>query len=527
MSLAADVAVAAAERLERTAGAGTGLGVWRRLAGNAGTAELRARAVLGGLRCAIVVRDLGAMRDLSLLWATVDAVSESVWDGLFARCKDLARAGHHVAATDLAHAEVRRSITARGLYAYARCLDVAGDARAAAGFRDAIERGEKEGAAALVRSARVRRASWLARSAETLGEGIEEARRVVPREATPEERLVLARVLLRAPSRFTRASALGLLDELVTAAGAGASADAKARALARTAMSLAARHADDMNDELTPLEVDRLVALFSREPFVKQTARVRETIRVIDRLARAKEKKDDRAFEAALDEAARLDPGLAELHRRAREILHGRFEAWTAPRPGVDPEWSAVLDAVVAMRDAAWPRVAQSLRRLAESCERGTRLPPHVWTLSVAALGSEDAEVRGVAGRLVAAMMKTTTAVPPRGWLGLAHALAAAGMEELATTARRSAALAKESGAAEALGLSLRRSGWQLAAAGERSRAIAQLREARSLASLHRPAAAAAPAPAPAPQGAPGDAVATGQAPAPADRPDQGSTPST
>jgi hypothetical protein len=484
VSLATDVAVAAAEQVERTAGPGPGLALWRRLAANAAGPELRGRTILGGLRCAIAVRDLGAIRDLSHLWATVDALDEKLWDGVFVACKDLRRARLSVCATDLAHAEVRRATTARGLYAYARCLDVAGDPRAAAAFAEALARAEKEGAVQLGRTCRVRRLAWLARSADTLSEAVEEAKQIVTVDCTLAERLVVARVLLRAPSRFARAGAIGLLDEVVREG---------ATELARRALVMAARHADDMADELTALEVDRLVALFSREPIAKEMTRARDTVRVLARLARAKESaatagagKADAELEAALDEAARLDPELAALHRRARDILRGRFEpalheAIPSTTASAYPQWTAMLDAVVAIRDAAWPRTAQALRRLASMSEHGERLPPHVWTVAQAALGTDDAEVRGVAGRLVASMSKSTTAAPPRGWLALSRSLAACGMDDLATTLRRSAALAKEAGAAEALGLSLTRSGWELARSGERSRAIARLREARAI----------------------------------------------
>jgi hypothetical protein len=55
-------------------------------------------------------------------------------------------------------------------------------------------------------------------------------------------------------------------------------------------------------------------------------------------------------------------------------------------------------------------------------------------------------------------------------------------MEEQATLALRAAVRAKEPGAADALVVALTRSGWQLAAAGDRAAAIARLREARALA---------------------------------------------
>jgi len=521
MSLATDVAVAAAERVERTAGPAAGLAVWRRLASNAAGPELRGRTILGGIRCAIAVQDLGAIRDLSLLWATVDALDEKLWDGVFAACKQLWRAGLGMAATALAHAEVRRSTTARGLYAYARCLDVSGDPRAAAAFAEAIARSEKEGAIPLGRTCRVRRVAWLARTPDTLSEAIEEAKSVVAADCTPAERLTLARVLLRAPSRFARAGAIALLDELVSTGDA---------ALSRRALVLAARHADDMADELTSLEVDRLVALLSREPLAKEMTRARDTVRSIARLARAKDLAAtsgagtaEAELEAALDEAARLDPELAVLHRRARDILRGRFEpalheTTLSLEASAYPQWTALLDAVVAIRDSAWPRTARALRWLAEASERGERLPPHVWTVAQAALGTEDAEVRAVAGRLVASMSKTTTAAPPRGWLPLARALAGCGMDDLATTLRRSAALAKEPGAAEALGLALTRSGWELARSGERSQAIAQLREARALARLRR---------VPPPAAAPGGGASTSPPVPPAPSPAKASNPST
>lgn len=485
MSLAADVAIAAAERIERTGGAAAGLAVFRRLATNAGSAELRARAILGGIRCATATNDNTALSELTQLWPAIEAVGEEVWDALFATLKDVWRAGLGTCATELAYAEVRRAMTARALHAYARCLDVGGDPRAATAFGDAIARGEKEGATQLVRACRVRRAAWLARAAETLSEGIEEAKRVVSADATPAERLVLARVLLRAPSRFVRAGAIGMLDDVVKGATAGAGVKGSPDVV--RALMIAARHADDMQDEITSLEVDRMAAMLSREGIAKELAPVRDVVRAIDRLARAKEQKSHAALDAALEDAARGDPEIALLHRRARDILRGRYEAYDGPgadaaMSGAHPQWTALLDAVVAMRDAAWPRTAHALRRLAELAERGARLPPHGWSVAQAALAVDDGEVRGVASRLVLAMVRTTTAAPPRGWLGLAHALAAAGMDDLATTMRRSAALAKEPGAAEALGLALTRSGWQLARSGERSRAIARLREARALA---------------------------------------------
>src|SRR5438045_661665 len=79
----------------------------------------------------------------------------------------------------------------------------------------AIAAAERSGEKAVGRSARVRRAVWLSREPETLPEGVEEAKRVEVREALPAEQIAIATVLLRSPSRFARAAALGICDELV------------------------------------------------------------------------------------------------------------------------------------------------------------------------------------------------------------------------------------------------------------------------------------------------------------------------
>lgn len=465
MRLAASVAIAAAERVERTGGPRAGLAVWRRLADTATTVELRAAAILAGLRCAASLRDLEALANLSRLWETVD---EGVWERpLFAVCKELSRTGLHVPATDLAASEVRRMRTARGLYLYARCLDVAGDARAAAAFEEAAERAAREGAADVEHASRVRRAVCLARVKETAAAAIEEAKRVDAAAASPREKLALARVLLGAGSRFVRASALGLLDDLVAGPDA---------ALRRRALVVAATFADDRADAVTPLEMDRLLAIFAREPVAKDAARAHEALRASHRLASAR---DDDAFEAALSEAARTLPDLEPLHRRARDILAGRFEPRDAP-PSPGP-WGAILDVVAALRDEAWPRAVDALRRLAEAAERRERLPPQAFGVAQQALATDAADVRGAAGRLVAALV-AEGAVPPRGWIGLANALSAAEMESLAETARRRAAIAREPGAADALGLALTRAAWRSFAEGDRARAIARLREAKALA---------------------------------------------
>jgi hypothetical protein len=463
VGLASGVAIAAASRVESTAGPRAGLFAWRKVADGATSGEVRALGLLGAMGCALSLRDQGAMLELVRLWPLVD---EGVWDArVIGLCKDAVRAGMLGPATELIACEAARTGTARALYVYARCLETAGDARAPHAFVEAGVRADKEGAADLARASRVRRVAWLSGAAETRGAAIDEAKAIDARDATPDERLVLARILLGGGSRFVRASGLALLDELVTR-------DTRAD----EALRMAARHADDLGEGITPMEVDRLLALFSREPVAVRAAHARDAVRALDRIARARTA-DDAAFDVALGESANDLPELARLHQRARDILAGRFEPHAA-HGETRGMWEAMLDAVVALRDGAFPRAALSLRRIADA----PRIFPQAWTVVQLALATEDAEVRAAAGALANVMLLRAFGQPPRGWLAVTQALAGAGLVELADVARRNAAVAKEPGATAALALTLTRAGWQLAGqGGQRAQALAKLREAKAL----------------------------------------------
>lgn len=475
MSVAGNVAVAVAERVEKTGGPKAGLVAWKTLAQNSAAAEVRGRAILSALRCAVALREPAPVKELASLWETVD---RGVWDAeLYALCKEMAK--QRLPAIELAHAEVRRHRSARALYAYARCFDVAGDPRAAAAFADAIERAEKEGNIELVTAARVRRAAWLAKSWDTLDAAIEEAKRIDLNVARPADRIVLAKILLFSPSRFVRAGAIGALDLLVTGLDA---------ALAARALLVCARFADDAAPALTSLEIDRLSAIFGREAVTKVAEGAKSAFFASVKLAQAK---SEDVLVDAMKSALEIAPEIAPLNSRAQDVLRGRYEPFVAI-PSDRATAALLLDAAVALRDGPPPRAAATLRMLAEKAERGERIPPRAFSLAEVALASEDAELRGVAARLVKAMMeRPRPCAPPRGFLGLANALALAGMEDLAGTVRRAAALWREPGAAESLALALTRSGWQLASAGDRRQAIARLREAKALASTSAPAPSA------------------------------------
>ena len=425
-----------------------GLFAYKKLAENATTPEVRGKALLSAFRCALALRDPAAHRDLEQAWSTV----KGEWDApIGAFCKDLVRAGLAAQASSLAAIEAERQPTARSLHLHARCLELGGDARAAVRYGEAIVRAARDGEADRERAGRIRRAAVLHRSPEGRVEALKEAQRVDAKVATPDERLVLARVMLSAPSRFVRTHALSLLDEVVRAESPLVP-DTRPRA--KKARAIAARHADDLGPKLTPMELDRLLAIFSRG-----TPRALLAMQAIAALAHD--------LESGLVVAQRSFPELAPLHKRARDILEDRFA------PGGAGVWDLLLDVVTAIRQASPGRVARALDALPDE------LPSPAWTILQSALAMGFAELNGPIGKVAQRLFSRT---PPRGWLSVAMSLGFAGLDELATNARRQAAAASEPGAAEALGIVLTRSAWTLASEGARFRAIERLREAKQLA---------------------------------------------
>jgi hypothetical protein len=483
MSVAGSLALAVAERVERTAGTRAGLVAWRTLAGNAADAEVRGRALVAALRCAVELRDRDVVNELVALWKSVD---RGVWDAaIIGLCKAMAKADLLTAAVDLAAVEARCRRSARVLYLHARCLELArgagsprttADAEIVAILEDTIRRAENEGARDVERAARVRRAAILARSWPTRSAAVEEAQRVDLPSAPVDLRLTTVRVLLGAPSRFVRALALDALDGLVTEGGRAAD----------RALRVAARFADDGGASLSGLEVDRLLALFGRDHAAKIAPRAREQARRLGAIATAS---DGRAREDAIAAVVAADPALAPSLTRVREILQGRFEV-AEPRgtPPADPEarrhfrQAEILDLVVALRDSRPASAVRALRSLADAAAAGERLPSSALAAGERALASEDAGVRLAAGALFEALLRHPgVRRAPGGFLSLGAALLAAGFEDAALRARRSAVAAREPGASEALGTMLARGGWELARAGDRAAAIARLREAKRI----------------------------------------------
>jgi hypothetical protein len=428
-----NVGLEMAARVERTGGPRAGLVAYRAIAHRSAKAEVRGKAILGALRCALALRDEAAIADLTQRWSTIAS-------GVFhveGSCKALVRAGLLRRATELARAEVERHRTARALYVWARCAELAGD-DAAGAYAETIARAKNEGAIALERAARARRAVLLAGSWLTREEALAEASRV---DLAALEDVGLAErlggVLLQSPSRFVRASAVDALSAL-PGGGPGP-----------TGIALVARYADEEED-LSALERDRVRAFFA---------------------------KHRPEIVAVLDGDTRFEPELVRIAARARDLA-GRADASSAspadPAARRAHRLDAIVDVAGALRDGDHARASPLFAEL-RAIDAEETLPPQMLAVAEAALGSP---LRNEAILFFEHRLRAGSGpAPPRGFLALEDALS--DRADLAALARRAALVRREPGAAARVGAVLLREGWSRAESGDREAAIRALREAK------------------------------------------------
>lgn len=432
------MALAAAERVERAAGAKAGLVAYRALVTNVAAMESRGRAILGALRCAVRVSDLATVSTMTAWWKPIH--EGAYLEEIIALTTALQEGGHGKAATDLAAAEVARFRTARALYLFARCLELGDDPAAPGVFSEAAERADNEGAKALATSARVRRISWLSRAHTSFALALDEAVAMDLTEAEPWDTLVICRARLRSPSRFVRAGALALLEDL---------AKGPDLRLAEQAMLLGATHADDYAEELTSLERDRVTSLLRHWPI---------------------ESERDASL-AVLEAVAKI-----ALFPESEEAIH---EAAKAGSPL--PLASLGLDAVLAMQGEKVSEASASLRQATALVPGAPSIPAPLWKSAELGLASPSPIVREDAARLSDALLAEPRKGPRGGFIPLARALDDDGNAELALQAFRAALIAREPGSREALAQALIGRGWKHASAGQREEAIHALKEARQL----------------------------------------------
>jgi len=497
------MALHAAEVVEKSAGPRAGFALFKTLALTLAHDGARARAILGALRCAIGSGDDRAIDGVVAWW-------RSIGDGFYADdvlelSRSLVASRRAAAAAFLVEAEVARQPRARSLYLLARCFEMVGDdGRSLAAFGQAAERADKEGETDIARAARIARASRLAERAETLGAALAEVATVDAAACSLGEKLALSAIRLRAPSRFARASALSTLDDVARSGDAW---------LAERAVLAAARHADAMGAALTPLEADRLGVVLAAWPDERERDAALLRLRAIVQAGAA----GPGARDDAWIEAAEGAPETAAHARRVRAMMAGA--------PAVSPAGSQAprnangdaghsdpidiagiaLDAVAALRardDATAVRCLEDMARLSGGAGREhTPLPAPAWTAVHVGIGSSSRAARTAAITAAAALLATPPSArgaledgrpdvapcyvhgaPPRGFVAIAAALAAAGATDLERRALYEADARAEPGAKDALIRALVRHAWDRAANDDRAAALAALREARDLA---------------------------------------------
>lgn len=478
MSLASDVALGAAERVRKNLGARAGLLSYRGLAGSTPDSEARGRAVLGGLACALELDDEASADALVGLYAAVTTglFEEEVRRVVLAM---LARAdaggrtssGWSLSATGLAALEAERFPRARAAYLHARCLERAGDSGACEALRRAEERATREGAQEIVQSARALRAAVLYERGEVDG-AASLAASLSLRSLSPELVFRLAPFGLDSESRFARSAWVGELAERV--------ADGEPEVAAQ-ALALACAHADAMGLALTPMEEDRLFAVFGRVADLELASRLSGRLRARRALAPAAREGDVEATLRALAEATPPDARALACARRAADVVRGRFEP-RAPLPEGDAV-ALAASACAALRDAERGRAASALARLAtelEAAPPGERAP--AWEAAYLGLHSDAEAVQREAVGVVAALVRLRAPLPPRGGVAMARVCRAVSSEEsgaLALALLLQASAVREEGAAEAYLEGSLELGWRAAQAGEREVALRWLREAR------------------------------------------------
>lgn len=468
------VAESIAEEVEQKGGPRAGLAVWRALAARTSRPATRALAILRAIRCASTLPAPSVVAELVRSWSELDGGSHDLL--VASGCRALVSAGTPALALDLAEREARRAPSARALYCFARLLETSGDGRAANAFADVASRAALERRHGLEAIARARRASLLARSWSSMSEALAEARRADVTVLPAAMRIVVGGVLLHASSRFTRATALGILD----AVALGPDDRHVLRSLA-----VVARWVDETRDAMSALEVDRVVAMFSRENVARLAPRAVDVARRLGRVAVA----SDADVVSVLSDVAAGDPELCALQARARDALEGRFEPVherdeclpNSPGERRARREAEVVDAFVAIRDGHTARARLALASLARGEESGREILP-ASVADVARLALANDELRSAAlGLLRARLRKVDAGWGSSGLRAWSDALGAAGESELALVALRAAAAVAEPGAAEALGRFLLREGYRLANERDSAEALAKLREARAL----------------------------------------------
>lgn len=456
MTFAEDLALAGAARIRRSAGPRAGLIAYRALARRLD--DGRGPATLAALALALEIDDQAAFDELVDLWGTAPG------DGLreiAALVRTLDAKGDRASLVRLLRAECRRLPRALTAYFFGRAAESTGPegdhAESDRAYEEAVAMATRTGDARLALLARASLSLSLARRSEhraravLLARGLDPAR--IP-ELPPDLRIGVARLLLDAPSRFTRATGLGILDEVAKAEGP----------YREMAMAVAADFTDSAGHRASPLERDRLLAILSRDPDEARRAAVAKLV------ARAFTWSEiDAASPArAAEQILLAEPGRLEEVLRAREVLENRAPS---RRSGGDPG----VEVVAALRAGRIADAAVALDHMQSARSLPNLVHRTAWAAVLEALGNDATRV---AAEGLFRLLVARGAAPRHGFLAYAARLRG----ETRIVALRQAQRSGEPGAKERLERALVATALETYRQGNREATLARLREAKTLA---------------------------------------------
>ncbi len=479
MSFFDDVGLRAAEGLEASVGPYVALASYKRL--YAGPPEIRAKAALGALRCAVALDDDAEIAAVSDVWRTAREAPQSATPYA---CRLLLRNKAGLAMR-LAAAEEERSRAPRASYVRLRAEEQLGGPPApwrVDGWRALVARAQRDGDAAVATHASAHLLTTLfARAASDPAAVLSRAELAALGEAAsldlarPTERITLLRARLFSVHRFHRGAALSALEEI---------ARRHEGPLQVEAVAVAARHFSALFTRLDAIEIDRIAATLKHWP--NETTRkivlaqLPAWVRVIAAL-RASPADVEPKLEAAIAglsaTSAEVARGLA--HARADGELHGAASRPLGRSADEVLAWTGV-DAVSAVdRDdgeAAERLFGQALAAIGPDVS----LPPALWVAAHRALLRAPPATQGAAATLIDQALCRTASVPHRPLVDIAAALSRVGRSDAAARALAEAGRWREPGAGPMLADEKRRGGYAALARGDRSAALALLTEARA-----------------------------------------------
>jgi hypothetical protein len=460
VALLDSIATATAAQIAKTAGPRAGVIAFRNLL-SASSEETRARAVLGGIECALDAADEHAAFTFAEQWLTI---TNGAWERDVVRvAKKVDARGWERVAFLLLETEHRRRNGPFVAYAHARLCDARGNrADAFAAWQSCAAAATGAGMHRLAAAATLEIARAHARTPEARATAVALAKSIDAAALPPRQKMQHARILLLSASRFERAGALSTLADVAKAAPE----------LARAAIRATARHADSMGARLTPLEADRVKAALAAWPEKEPRALALARLASLE-----KEKSDPHGAEARLA----ADPGLEKLVTKARAVLAGGLGPDSSPGGGgAVPQGRAAAAALVGIAHAKRGALVPShLADVTRALEGRAAAPPCAAALCLLALASEKSALHEEAARLANAVIERRGAAPG-GFVRLADALSARGRDDVAEPALRIAEATGEEGAKDRLTSVLLRRGRAAAHAGKRTDALKWLREAES-----------------------------------------------